>query len=384
MTTDSKTYPLFKVHIDAPAALDSLGVVLNSGYINEGVQVTEFQKEISQHLGRGDNLIVMNSCTSALTVALKLAGVGHGDHVITTPMTCVATNTPIRNLGAKVVWADIDPTTGTVYADAIRKAITPKTKAVMFVAWAGNPGEMDVIYDTCKRFGVKLIIDAAHAFGAKYDGKCISEFGDFTCYSFQAIKHITTGDGGALVCNNPKDISRARALKWFGLDRDKAKDEKGDWKGQQWDEDIEEAGYKFNMNNVAAAIGLSQMRHIDRIISSHRAHAKIYDEMFRASRVHPLYIPPRGTSSSWVYTLLAPDSEDGSVRDRIVKGLNDEGIKAGLVHVPNDDYTCFRLSKTKLPGVRKFARRHFSIPCGWWLEEEDVRRIAETVIRLHG
>jgi dTDP-4-amino-4,6-dideoxygalactose transaminase len=322
----------------------------------------------------------MNSCTSALTVALKLAGVGHGDHVVTTPMTCVATNTPIKNLGAKIVWADIDPTTGTVYAEAIRQAITEKTKAVMFVAWAGNPGEMDVIYDVCKQKGVKLIVDAAHAFGAKYDGECLSKSADFVCYSFQAIKHITTGDGGALVCASKKDLARAKCLKWFGLDRDVGKDAKGDWKGQQWDVDIREAGYKFNMNNISAAIGLSQMRHVEKIIQTHRLNAALYDEIFKTSRVQPIYRPVRSQSSNWVYTLLAPDSEDGATRDDIVKSLNDDGIAAGLVHVPNDDYTCFLRNKVHLPGVRKFARRHFSIPCGWWLEESDVRFIASRVI----
>lgn len=375
-----KKYPLFKVHVDVPAAMEQLRTVLESGYINEGETVTAFQKEVSQYLGRGDNLVVMNSCTSALTVALKLAGVRHGDHVVTTPMTCVATNTPIRNLGAKVVWADIDPTTGTLYAEAIRRVITPKTKAVMFVAWAGNPGELDIIYETCQARNVKLIIDAAHAFGAQYDGKCISEFADMTAYSFQAIKHITTGDGGALVCNDSADLQRAKNLKWFGFDRDSAKDEKGDWKGQQWQVDVDEPGYKFNMNNVSAAIGLSQMRHVQNILDSHRQNSNLYDDLFKSTRVHPLFRPKRSLSSNWVYTLLAPDSEDGSIRDDIVKSLNDEGIMAGLVHVPNDGYACFIRSKAELPGTRKFERRHFSIPCGWWLEEKDVRHIAARVI----
>lgn len=378
-----KKYPLFKVHVDVNNAIEEIRGVLESGYINEGVQVTQFQHEISQHLGSGDNLVVMNSCTSALTVALKLAGVRHGDHVVSTPMTCVATNTPIRNLGAKVVWADIDPTTGTLYAEAIRRAITPKTKAVMFVAWAGNPGEMDILYETCQERGIKLIIDAAHAFGARFDGKCISEFADYTCYSFQAIKHITTGDGGALVCKDKEDLTQAKCLKWFGLDRDSAKDANGDWKGQQWDVDVKEPGYKFNMNNIAAALGLSQMRHINKIIDAHRANAKIYDELFKSTRVHSLYRPPRSVSSNWVYTLLAPDSADGSIRDAIVRDLNAEGIMAGLVHVPNDGYTCFQRSEKELLGVRKFERRHFSIPCGWWLDDRDIKHIASRVIHYH-
>lgn len=372
-----KTYPLFKVHIPKEAALEAINEVFESGYINEGTQVTELTNRLHKTLGCiDDSLILTNSATSALTLALKLSGVGHNDEVVSTPMTCVATNTPIKNLGAKVVWADVIPTTGMLDPEDVVRKITDKTKAVMVVAWAGNAPELEKLSKICAERGVKLILDAAHAFGASYHGRPIHTWADYTCYSFQAIKHFTTGDGGALVCRSYSDHLRSKALKWFGLDRDKTKDEKGDWKGQQWDTDVAEAGYKFNMNNVAAAIGLSQLRWIDDILRKHRFHGELYDELFNGqSRVQPLQTQVAGHkngSAHWVYTVLLRDADE---RDRVLKALNDEGIMAGLVHVPNDAYTAFESSKDDLPGVRDFSSRQFSLPCGWWLSDEDIHHI---------
>lgn len=376
-----KTYPLFKVHVNREEAVSRIDDVFRSGFINEGVQVTQLTEALQSYL-ETSNLILMNSCTSALTLALKLAGVGPGDEVISTPMTCVATNTPIVAAGAKIVWADVDPMHGMVDPQSIMDKVTDKTKAVMVVAWAGNPPNLWMLQKTCKAFNLKLILDAAHAFGATYRETPIHDWADFTCYSFQAIKHFTTGDGGGLVCRDEADHKRSKALKWFGLDRDRAKDERGNWKGQQWDVDIEEPGFKFNMNNVAAAIGLSQMPHIDHILGRHRCNAALFEELFEGFPcVAPHYRVHGGGSSHWVYSMKVTDNSRLK-RDELLHALNAEGIMAGVVHVPNDDYTCFKEFQADLPGVRQFASTQFSLPCGWWLEEEDVRHIARRVKEL--
>ena len=326
----------------------------------------------------------MNSCTSALTLALRLAGVGPGDEVITTSMTCVATNAPIATLGAKIVWADVDPDHGMVTPQSIREKMTEKTKAVMVVAWAGTPPDLAGLAEECELHGVKMILDAAHAFDAHYRGAPVHVWADYTCYSFQAIKHFTTGDGGGLVCKDRDDYKRSKALKWFGLDRDKTKDAQGNWKGQQWDTDIEEIGYKFNMNNVVAAIGLSQMDHIDHIMGKHRCNAYIYDGLFEGNK--PVYTPRRprdGESSFWVYTMKVDPGRSRLKRDDLLKALNAEKIMAGVVHVPNDAYTCFRdFAPGPLPGLAEFSDNQFSLPCGWWLEEEDIHYIAGRVKEL--
>lgn len=374
-------YPMFKVHMDVELALTDIRTVLESGFVNEGVQVTELQKRLGAFLGV-DKLVMTNSCTSALTMALKLCGAGPGKEVITTPMTCVATNTPIDNLGAKVVWADIDPTTASIDPADIERKITPNTVAIMCVAWAGTPCDLDALYALAKRHGIPLIQDAAHAFGATWRGRPISEFADFTCYSFQAIKHLSCGDGGALVCTDNDQFVLARKMKWFGYDRDAHKDEKGEWKGQRWSADIEpgEIGYKFNMNNVSAAIGLSQMPHIQGILDKHRRNAAVYAEAFGNSGViRPLRVPDEAVSSFWVYTAIVDEVID---RDELLEKLNAEGIGAGLVHLPNDIYSAFKPFEADLPGVRKFADLQISLPCGWWLDEAACKHVAERVLAL--
>ena len=376
-----KTYPLFKVHVPTREALTLVGQVFDSGFINEGLQVTRLTQELQATLA-AENIILVNSCTSALSLALKLADVTHQDSVVSTPMTCVATNTPIVASGAKIRWADVSVSTGMVTPRTVQQAIDIDTKAVMVVAWAGTPPNLEGIRKVCDDNGVKLILDAAHAFGAQYHGKPIHEWADYTCYSFQAIKHFTTGDGGALICRDPEDFRRSKALKWFGLDRERAKDERGNWKGQQWDVDIEEAGFKFNMNNVAAAIGLSQLPHVDHILGKHRCNAALYDELFEGFKyVTPNYRVEGAESSHWVYAMQVQD-DCRLTRDDLLHALNAEGVMAGVVHVPNDDYTCFKQFRADLPGVRQFAKRQFSLPCGWWLNEDDVRHIAARVKAL--
>ncbi len=370
-------YPMFKVHMDTEAALAELRTVLESGFVNEGLQVSAFQEAVSSCLGV-ERLVLTNSCTSALTLALKLCGVGPGAEVVTTPMTCVATNTPIDNLGGKIVWADIDPRTASIDPADVERKITPATKAIMCVAWAGTPCDLDRLDALAKRRGIPLIQDAAHAFGASWRGRPISDFADYTCYSFQAIKHLSCGDGGAIICRDADKFALASKLKWFGYDRDAHKDRKGEWKGQRWDADIEpgEIGYKFHMNNVAAAIGLSQMSHIGDILDAHRRNGAIYESAFRNSpTIRSLTVPDEAVSSYWVYTALVTDERVD--RDRLLEDLNAEGIAAGLVHLPNDIYSAFGACQASLPGVRHFAERQISLPCGWWLAEGDCAHIAE-------
>lgn len=365
---------MFKVHVNKSLALKNLDKVLSSGFINEGEQVTELTNRMSDYFNHPQT-ILLNSCTSALTLALKLSGVKPGDEVISTSMTCVATNTPIHNVGGKIVWADIDSLTGNLDIDDVEKKITPKTKAVLCVNWAGLPCELEKLQSLCKSNNIKLIQDAAHSFGSLYKEKHVCHFSDFTCYSLQAIKHVTSGDGGVLVCNNKKDYKKAKKLKWFGIDRETTKDEKGEWKGQRWEVDIKEAGYKFHMNNITAAIGLSQIDSIKGIISSHKNNANIYLKEFKDNTlITSLKYPKDSTPSYWVYTVLLDPNID---RDSIIHSLNEMGIQAGLVHTPNHPYTCFKESYTTLPNTEKFNNHQISLPCGWWLSINDIKEISK-------
>ena len=365
-------YPLFKVHIDKEQALKNLDEVLSSGFFNEGSQVLEFQEKLSDFFSH-PNTVALNSCTAAITLALRLSGVNPGDEVITTSMTCVASNMPICNLSAKPVWADIDKNTGNINPKEIAKLITKKTKAVLCVNWAGLPCELEELQDICSNNNIKLIQDAAHSLGALYDNKHICHFADFTCYSFQAIKHATCGDGGALVCKNTDDFEQAKKLKWFGIDREASKNECGEWKGQRWDTDIADTGYKFYMNNIAAAIGLSQVPHLESIIAAHRQNALIYQDQFKENEfVTPLTINKSSNPSHWVYSVLVDPKIN---RNNVLEKLNKIGIKAATVHIPNHFYSCFKDSFTELPETEYFGNHQLALPCGWWMTEQDVYQV---------
>ena len=375
-------YPMFKVHIPVDETLQNLGEVLSSGFLNEGIQVREFETELAKFLN-ADQLILVNACTSALTMAYKLSGVEPGTSVVSTAMTCIATNTPICNLGGRIIWADIDRWSGNMDPHQIESVIDENTKAIVSVSWAGSPPDLEAIDNIAKKHGIYHIHDGAHAFGAKLNGKPISDYADFTCFSFQAIKHLTTGDGGALICRDPAKYALAKKLKWFGYDRDETKDEKGEWKGQRWSADVleGEVGYKFNMNNLSAAIGLSQLPHMADIIMAHRRNAKTYLDMFEHSKlIAPARQVSGATSSFWVFTMLLQGPTID--RDYLMEKLNQQGIGAGLVHVPNDMYSAFASSRTDLPGTAFFAKHQISLPCGWWLRESDCEDIARSVLRL--
>jgi dTDP-4-amino-4,6-dideoxygalactose transaminase len=361
-------------------ALEKIDYVFRSGFINEGEEVSLLTNQLETYL-KVNNLLLTNSCTSALTLALKVCGVNPGDEVLTVSMTCIATNTPIVNLGAKIVWVDIDPITGSINTEEIRKKISKKTKAILFVAWAGNPCQLDQIEKVSSEFGLPTIQDAAHAFGAEWRNESIANWADFTCFSFQAIKHFTTGDGGGLVCRDSKNFSLAKKLKWFGYDRDAVKDSKGEWKGQRWDADIleNEIGYKFNMNNISAAIGLAQLPFIDNILKRHRDNAEVFSEILGASPLFELLkLDDKAKSSNWVFTIRIKASTQK--RDKVLAELISRGIGAGLVHLPNHNYSAFREFWSELPGTKEFAESQISLPCGWWLEREECEFIANQLI----
>lgn len=372
MVAKRKEIPLFKVHMpgSVPASLKK---VIFSGFVNEGVQVTEFEKKLKTFINN-PLTIAVNSCTSAITLALKISGVGPGTEVITSPMTCVATNTPIINLFAKPVWCDIDPFVGNIDPGQIENKITEKTKAILFVDWIGIPADLDRIKAIGGKYGIKIIEDCAQAFGAVYKGKKVGTISDFTCFSFQAIKHLNTGDGGALSFLDDRDYDRGKKLKWFGIDREATKDSAGNWRGSRWDCVIPEAGFKFHMNNINAAIGLEQMKYVEKILRIHRDNARYFmDNLKGVSGITLPKIQNDVLPAWWVFMLFAER------RDDLSRKLSDYGIHSSLLHVRNDPYECFKDSKAELPGVAKFQDSELCIPCGWWVRPKDAEYIVKII-----
>lgn len=365
-------YPLFKVHIDKELALEELGKVFDSGFLNEGETVLEFTRGL-EILLETDRVVPLNSCTSAITLALHVSKIGAGDEVITPSQTCIATNTPILDVGAVPIFADIEIDTATLNPHKLERLITDKTKAIICVDWAGMPPYLDRLQQICDGYGLTLIQDAAQALGSTFKGKPVCHSADFTCYSFQAIKHLTTGDGGALVCRNKEDYEAAKRLKWFGIDKEN-NIRKERWEGERWKEDVFEAGFKYNMTNIDAAIGLSQLPHFKKILATHQKNAVLYAKLFENNpKIIPLRYPDNSLPSFWTYVVILSDSLD---RDKILQELNEAGIQAGLMHAPNHYYSCFNGKHVECQDTNYFYEHQISLPCGWWLQKEDIRYIA--------
>lgn len=357
---------LFKVHTP-PGVGNVLGKVFDSGFITEGDYSDRFEQEFGNYI-QNKNTCLVNSCTSALTLAYRMTDLGPGDEIIVTPLTCMATNEPAHLMGAKLVWADIDPYTGNIDPEDVRKKITPRTKMISAVHWAGQPFPIDEINDLAKQNGIKVVEDAAHATGAMYKGKPIGCHSDYVCFSFQAIKHLTTADGGAISCKTKEDAEKIRKLRWFGLDRK--------YPHSKWTQDISESGYKFHMNNLNAAIGLEQMKYIDSIVEKHKKNSLFYDLNINNKKVIKMKKDKDSESACWIYTLRVKDRYD------FQRYLLNKGIQSDPVHVRNDKYSVFKNFAAKegsLPGVDEFCSEHICVPVGWWLSEDNLKYIVRTI-----
>lgn len=343
--------PLFKVAM-APT-FPQLETTLHSGFVGQGPRVDEFETRLETELNLPSRPVSLNSCTSALDLALHLEKVGRGDYVISTPQTCLATNTVIHNRGATIVWADIDPITGNIDPqDVAYLAHKYRPKAIIAVDWSGRPCD----YIELRKSGV-VIEDAAHAFGAPTGG-------DYVCYSFQAIKHLTTGDGGALVT---RQTDRARLLRWYGLDRTIGT-------AMRCTQLIKEIGYKYQMNDLAASIGLANLDIAKANVVKHRANAHYYSQHMANEKIT---LPPFDANSAWWIFTVHVDT-----RDDFMAHCLSRNIEASLVHVRNDIQPELRAVQAwpgELPGVESFSKTQVSIPCGWWLSDSDRDFIVDVV-----
>ncbi|MGE5504996.1 MAG: DegT/DnrJ/EryC1/StrS family aminotransferase [Actinomycetota bacterium] len=355
--------PLFKVFLPPREALAGpLLDTLYSGRITEGPKVVEFERRFGEMIGN-PNLLTCYSGTAALHLALMLAGVGPGDEVVSTAMTAEPTNMAILEAGARVAWADVDPANGNVTGASVAAAITPRTKAIMVVHYGGIPAPLADIHAVAERHGVPVIEDAAHALGARYGGRSLGSHSPFVMFSFQAIKHMTTVDGGALAVADPGLLPKGRRLRWFGIDRALPR----------LDVSVEEVGWKYHMNDVTAQIGLVQLDHIGPVLARHIDNGRWFDAALAG--VPGLTVArwdAAAEPSYWFYTVLAEN------RDGLARKLSEAGIANSLIHRRNDEHPVFG-PRVPLPGLDDFCARVLHFPCGWWVADEDRERIAQTI-----
>ena len=376
--------PLFKVFMSSNAS-ENASEVLNSGYITQGPVVEEFEEKLSNYFNT-KNLVSTKSATSSLHLIihmLKNYGItedkvkieNNEDHILTTPLTCTATNWPILLNNVNLKWVDVDSSNCNMNLDDLEKKLNENTKAVMIVHWGGYPVDLDRLKTIQKNFekkyGFKFVIieDSAHAFGSKYKNKLIGSHGNIATFSFQAIKHLTSVDGGCIVFNHIDDFERAKLLRWYGIDRNENR------KDFRCEEDIKEIGFKFHMNDVNASIGLSNFDEVtNKLLDIHIENGKYYqEELKNVKNVELLDYSDNNGIPFWIYTLKVKD------RNKFMVHMQERNIVTSRVHERNDIHTAVRDSITELPELDSFIEEMICIPVGWWVSKKDREYIVECI-----
>ena len=360
--------PLFKVFM-SDEVTPILNSVIYSGWIGQGPKVKEFEKRLGDQF-ENDKVLALSAGTHGLSLALRLAGVGLGDQVITTPLTCTATNMPILMNGADIVWADIKPTDLNIDSRSVEACVTERTKAIMVVHWGGYPCDMDELRKIADDNNLKIIEDAAHAFDSTYKRTMIGDctYSDYCMMSFQAIKHLTTVDGGALFLKDKDEYKRAKLLRWYGIDRESVR------KDMRCEEDIVEWGYKYHMNDVCATVGLGNFDHALENVKIARDNARYYNqELLGVPGVKVIQTRTDRLSSYWIYTLLVED------RTSFAHMMGTKGISVSRVHERNDKHTFTRKYAKELPGLESVINDMICIPVGWWIDKKDREYIVDCI-----
>jgi dTDP-4-amino-4,6-dideoxy-D-glucose/dTDP-4-amino-2,4-dideoxy-beta-L-xylose transaminase len=358
--------PLFKVFM-APGVEIPLKETLYSGFIGQGKKVDEFESLLMQRF-QTNNVLTVNSGTSGLHLLLRLAKDQVGDcEVLTSPLTCTATNWPILANGLKIKWVDVDQSCNMDLDDLERK-LSPTTKIIMLVHWGGNPINITCFYDVMlncyKLYGyIPIIIqDCAHAIGSKFGSKNLNHYFP-AMYSFQAIKHFTAGDGGC-ICTEENWYKKAKLLRWYGIDREIPK---ADFRCEA---DIADWGYKFHMNDINATIGIHNFPFIDEVVNKHRENSDYYNS-FDIPGITKIIPHPIAVSSQWIHTIHVEH------RDDFARMMKEKGIMTSRVHERNDKHSCVAQFKTELPGVDKCVQTMTCIPNGWWVTNEEREYIVD-------
>jgi perosamine synthetase len=337
-------------------AIEQVTETLKSRWIGQAHKVDKFEKNFSE-LFNVKYPLALNSGTSSLEMAYELVGLKSGDEVITTPFTCTATNIPLLRRGVKLVWADILPTTMNIDPSDVKRKMTPNTKAVIQVHMGGIGSDVG-------NLGIPVISDAAQALGIFT--------GDYTCNSFQAIKHITTGDGGMITLNNPREYKRAKLMRWFGIDRELK--EKNNWqcyKERKMIFDIEILGFKFHMNDISAGMGIAGLKYYGQVLEHRKRLFDIYKKELKG--IPGIELVDGEPNTYWLCTVLVDR------RDDFARKMFENEIDSNIVHMRNDNYKVFGGKCHDLPVMNSLEDKYICLPLNTKVTEQDVHNICSLI-----
>ncbi len=368
--------PFTRPTIDV-ATIAGVADVLRSGWITSGPYVKDFEARLSEYVG-GRPVRVFNSGTCTMEIALRIAGVGPGHEVITTPLSWVATSNVILEVGARPVFVDIDPKTRNIDLDRVEAAVTPATRAIIPVDLAGLPVDRDRLHGIAGRHRLRVVEDAAQAFGSRWKGRRIGSFGDFVSFSFHPNKNITTIEGGALVLNDQKEARLAEQYRLQGVVR-------SGYDGME----VELAGGKFNLTDVAARVGLGQLQRLEEFTDKRRDLAHLYFKHFAAPRVRELGLglPPEdfGHSNWHMFQVVLPEERLAIRRAQVMERMHAAGVGTGVHYPAIHLFALYRKMGWKdgdFPNAEYAGRNILTLPLFPAMTGSDVARVVDTLAEV--
>lgn len=362
--------PLFKPSFDQQE-LDALREPFATGWIGLGPKTKEFEDRFASYVG-AVHAIGMNSATAALHLALEVLGVKGGE-VITTAMTFISTNHAILYNQAIPVFADLESDTLNIDPKQIEALVTPRTRAILMVHYAGHPCDMDKVHDIARRYNLKVIEDAAHACGAEYKGQRIGSLSDVTCFSFHAVKNLSTGEGGMVTTQDDNLDRHLRSLRWMGINKDtwSRAEPEGKYSWYYW---VEEVGYKAHMSDIAAAIGIVQLAKLERTNARRKQIVDMYNEGFRDLEwVETPIVRDYAKSANHAYVVKLDR------RDDLIAFLAEKKIATGVHYIPNHLYEVYASYRRVLPVTERVWKRIVTLPLFPDLTDQQVEYIIHQV-----
>lgn len=359
-----------------PEAIDEVTDTLRTRWIGQGPKVARFEAEFSEKEGGSHAALAVGSGTDALHLAYKLCDIDEKSEVIAPIFTCTATNIPFLYERAKIRFVDIEPGSLNIDVSAIEKQVNERTKAIVVVHYGGYPCNLDELSRLERQYGIPVVQDGAHALGLRWRQKPMADWSRYTMYSFQAIKHITTGDGGMVVINSadPELAMRGRRVRWFGIDREKKQ-------GGIWENDIVDIGYKYQMTDLGASVGLAGLRRMDEVVEHRRSLLRLYESNLKNIPGITYFSGSvqnengRYKHAAWLCTILAERRID------LQRKLYERGIETNQVHYRNDRYSIFaeHLKAASFPNMDQIEDKYLVLPVHHLVSEEDVIRICDTI-----
>lgn len=365
--------------------IDEVVAVLQSGWLGTGPRVARFERDFSSYQG-SEHVAALYSCTAALHLSILAAGIGPGDEVITTPLTFCATINAILHSGATPVLADVDPVTMNIDPAEVERCITGRTKAILPVHFAGRPCEMDALCGIADKHGLKLIEDCAHAIETEYHGRKVGSFGDFGCYSFYATKNVAMGEGGMVVARREEDIARIKVLGLHGMSRDAWKRFSDDgYKHYQ----VIEAGFKYNMMDLQAAIGIHQLARVEEYWPIRQSIWQRYQQAFKDIPVATPAEPAVDTRHAHhLYTIQIDSDLCQLERDDFLMEMTRHRIGVGVHYQSVSEHPYYQQKlgwrPEHHPNAMKIGRQTVSLPISAKLSESDVERVIDAVSAIIG